>query len=71
MAHQVFFINAPERCDVCDDSFDQTMYDARSAFGPWANMCEGCWKDAGSPLGTGRGQKYKLQPDGKWLKVAG
>lgn len=44
------------------------LYDAKTDFGPWANMCENCmrlygpWDDStGTPrLGTGVGQRLVL-----------
>jgi hypothetical protein len=41
--------------------------------GPWAIMTPQSWRKQGSGrvLGTGRGQRYKKQADGKWLKVEG
>lgn len=37
-------------------------YDAATSRGPWANMCEPCWKAnrAHEDLGTGKGQEYVL-----------
>ncbi len=40
--------------------------------GKWANMSPESWKQHGiGVLGTGYGQRYKKQADGKWLKVEG
>jgi hypothetical protein len=48
------------------------MYDAATKEGPWANMSEQSFKEFGcGKLGTGFGQKYELQPDGRYMKVAG
>lgn len=48
------------------------MYDGMTRMGPWATMSETSWRQHGvGKLGTGYGQKYERQPDGKWLKVAG
>jgi len=39
---------------------------------PWAIMAPGSWRLHGSPrLGTGWGQRYKRQADGRWLKIEG
>jgi hypothetical protein len=52
--------------------YDGTMIDGRTKHGPWANMTEKSWLLQGcGRLGTGHGQKYKQQPDGRWLKVEG
>lgn len=43
-----------------------------SRFGQWANMTPHSWEVYGCGwLGTGFGQKYELQADGRWLKVEG
>ncbi len=50
------------------------MYDAKTRHGPWANMSQESWElegGTGGRLGTGFGQKYELQEDGRWLKVEG
>jgi hypothetical protein len=70
------YINPPTECDLCKADFDLDMYDA-SARVPgrlgriWANLCEDCFACCDGHLGTGRGQHYQRQPDGKWLKIAG
>lgn len=58
-------------CDICHKS-EPVMYDARSRQGPWGFFCtehfhEYCY----GTLGTGCGQKFHRQPDGRYLKVAG
>lgn len=58
-------------CQLCDREYGKRMYDAATRMGPWANMCHDCWKTQGQPLGLGRGQKYEIQKDGRWLKVGG
>ena len=51
---------------------DGEFIDGRTRFGPWAIMSLGSWKNNGvGKLGTGFGQRYKKQPDGRWLKVEG
>jgi hypothetical protein len=48
------------------------MYDARTKHGPWANMTEDSFQVHGAGrLGPGYGQKYQMQEDGRWLKIAG
>lgn len=43
-----------------------------SRFGAWANMTPESWRVYGvGQLGTGYGQRYKKQADGRWLKVGG
>lgn len=58
--------------DDFGDKYTNVMYDAKTKQGPWANMTEASWKQHGYPkLGTGYGQKYEKQADGRWLKVEG
>jgi len=65
----------PATCDVCSVPIGDTFIDGKTAYGPWANMrpwanmCPGCHRDNGSQLGTGKGQRYQLQPSGKWAKM--
>ncbi|RPH74004.1 hypothetical protein EHM76_04350 [bacterium] len=52
--------------------YKNVMIDGKTTRGPWANMTEESWKTYGiGLLGTGCGQKYEKQPDGRWLKVEG
>jgi hypothetical protein len=59
------------------DDFGQpigdVIYDAKTRMGPWALMSQRSWVNyAFSPLlGTGYGQRYEKQEDGRWLKTAG
>jgi hypothetical protein len=38
-------------------------YDGKTIHGPWAYMCEGCFKMFGVGLGTGRGQRLVLSAE--------
>jgi len=38
-------------------------------WGPWANMCCDCHARCGEGVGTGKGQLYEKQTDGRWLKI--
>lgn len=74
MADRYWLSPVPERCETCEQPMGDTMYDsAVGRGGPWACMCGNCF--AFGPglgeLGTGRGQKYEKQPDGRWLKTGG
>jgi hypothetical protein len=52
--------------------YGDLMYDGRTNMGPWANMSHDSWMMVGvKKLGTGYGQKYRKQADGRWLKVEG
>jgi len=61
-------------CDLCGaDLVDGGFFiDGRIyAHTTWAMMCLLCHNQVGVGLGTGRGQKYERQEDGKWLKIGG
>lgn len=45
-------------CDFCRDI---AAYDGKTSRGPWAYMCEKCFKIHGTGLGTGKGQKLALK----------
>ena len=53
------------------DDFNQRIftvfYDAPTWQGPWAIMAPGSWAE----YGAARGQRYELQPDGRWMKTHG
>lgn len=66
----VYYAGAPEACDICRKPFGQMMYDGRTTSG-WANMCQRCFARHGYGLGTGKGQRYSKQEDGRWLKTGG
>jgi hypothetical protein len=48
-----------------------TFIDGATAMGPWAIMAPRSFRQYGRGLGTGRGQRYEKQADGRWLKVEG
>jgi hypothetical protein len=70
MTEKTIYINAPSYCSHCSSEFDDTMFDAKTVFGYWGNLCRPCFEEFGVGLGTGRGQEYKLN-EGKWVKVNG
>jgi len=58
--------------DDFSDSIKNEFIDGKTQMGPWALMTPKSWKQYGfRKLGTGYGQRYKKQSDGKWLKVEG
>jgi hypothetical protein len=68
----VYWISPLGPRDDFGGQYRDIMYDGRTIYGYWANMNEHNWQDLGSgKLGTGYGQKYKKQADGRWLKVEG
>jgi hypothetical protein len=77
---QTYWIGkAPKVCDICKGDlltpagagYEAVFIDGVTIMGPWANMCSSCHFDMGRGLGQGRGQKYELQENGRWLKIAG
>lgn len=51
---------------------EDTIYDAKTVMGPWALMTPTSFRRYSTGrLGTGYGQKYERQSDGRWLKVEG
>jgi len=47
-------------CDLCHRSLLRfpAFYDGATARGPWAWMCQRCFRQFGLGLGPGRGQEY-------------
>jgi hypothetical protein len=67
---QVFWCgHAPDVCQVCDAPLASRFVDGRTMWGPWANMCCDCHARCGEGVGTGKGQLYEKQTDGRWLKI--
>jgi len=58
-------------CQLSNESYNGVMYDANLPGIGWGNWNEATFKAHGGRLGTGLGQKYEQQSDGRWLKVAG
>jgi hypothetical protein len=72
MAKEVYWLGDLGPKDNWGSTYRGVMYDARTVYGVWGNMSESSWKLFGcGKLGTGYGQKYKKQADGRWLKVEG
>jgi len=73
MEKKVFWAGAISHCDVCRNPFEKVFYDAATRSGAWACMCPSCQENGPgrNQIGQGKGQKYELQEDGRWLKTAG
>lgn len=66
-----WFGHVGEKDDFGDKIGDEII-DAATKMGPWALMTPKSFKTHGrGKLGTGSGQRYKKQKDGKWLKIEG
>jgi len=63
-------INPPKNCNVCEFPLNNIIYDARTRAGPWAYLCESCFRELGCGLGTGFGQKYAKERE-RFVKVEG
>jgi hypothetical protein len=63
----------PCKCDVCNQGFSTTFFDCKTKFGGrWGNLCPTCRELHGpAQLGTGYGQRYDLQADGRYMKTEG
>lgn len=64
--------DAPKVCDIFPAHKITTVFvDGRTRRGPWASMCVACHAEYGYGFGTGRGQKYEKQADGRFKKTEG
>lgn len=72
MSKPVYWCGDPgAKCQLTGRPFNGVMYDSNLPGVGWGNWCEETHNERGGSLGLGRGQKYKLMGDGRWLKVAG
>lgn len=72
MTKKIYWLSDLPARDDFNQPYKGVMYDAKTKSGPWANMTEGSWKKYGvGRLGTGFGQKYVLNAEGRWEKVEG
>ena len=72
MSEKVYWLSPLGGFDDFDRPYKKVMYDAKTTDSCWANMNEESFKKHGyGVLGLGKGQKYEMQDDGRWLKVAG
>lgn len=63
-----FLKNPPKECDVCHSQLDTALYDAKTIYGSWAYLCTDCFNTLGIGLGIGRGQCYKKDADGDYIR---
>ncbi len=61
----------PAHCDLCKAPIKKVFVDGKTAYGPWAHMCRKCHLTQGGLLGTGRGQLYRKDAEGRWVKQEG
>jgi len=69
----VYWLSPVGDVDDFGDKITDTIYDAPTRGGPWALMTQQSWAvhARSMKLGTGMGQRFRKQKDGKWLKVEG
>jgi hypothetical protein len=68
----VYWISeAPDACDICGQPIKDAFADAKTSRGPWGSLDLKCLRVHGIGTGKGKGQVYRRQDDGRWLKVAG
>lgn len=61
----------PGACDGCHKPLNSTYIDGKTKDGIWGNFDLSCARILGVTLGRGRGQMYRKQDDGSWLKTEG
>lgn len=71
MADKFWAGNPPKQCDLCGTPLLSRFIDGKTVHGPWGCLCVSCHAFEGYGLGTGRGQQYDLQKDGRWKKTGG
>ena len=62
--HTAVKVTKLPECDYCRRTFDE-MYDAKTIYGYWANLCPYHFGHYGIGLGLGKGQKLVLEAEGK------
>lgn len=70
----VYWLSPVGKNDDFGDPITDEIIDGKSSMGPWGLMTAASWarhSGTGGRLGTGLGQRFKKQSDGRWLKVEG
>lgn len=68
---KVYWLGDVGETDDFGVKITDTIIDGATMMGPWALMTPKTFARYGRGLGLGRGQKYRKQEDGKWLKIEG
>jgi hypothetical protein len=73
MTGERYWVGEAPETDDFGGPIVKEFVDGRTRLGSWAVMNPANFARYGSSagLGTGRGQRYKRQDDGRWLKVEG
>ena len=69
--HPVYWTGPVGDRDDFGSPITNDFIDGKTRMGKWAIMTQTSYSKYGVGLGLGRGQRFRLQPDGKWLKVEG
>lgn len=60
----------PLKCQIRGENIVMSFIDGSTGSGSWAIMCNECHKVFGKGLGIGKGQRFVMQGDGRFLKVS-
>lgn len=66
-----YWLSPVGETDDFNNPIEDVIIDGRTVMGPWALMTPAAHRKYGVGLGTGKGQRYEKQADGKWLKTDG
>lgn len=61
----------PAYCEKCEKPIVSTFVDSATKRGLWGCLCLDCHRRIGVGLGLGRGELYRKQDDGRFLKTEG
>jgi hypothetical protein len=67
----IYWMGRVGLCDKCRKPLGNRIIDGATENGPWGLFDPACHKEIGIGLGTGRGQAFEKQEDGRYLKVEG
>lgn len=68
-AAAVYWMGRVPPTDDFGDPVSDEFVDGKTDMGPWALMSPRSFDRHGVGIGMGSGQRYRKQPDGRWLKV--
>jgi hypothetical protein len=68
-SNEQYFLGEVGLKDSFGDTITDTFIDGKTVRGPWAIMTPMHHGMYGVGLGVGKGQKYELTSNGRWLKV--
>ena len=72
MAKPVYWVSdIPTHCDITRKPITDEFIDGKTIYRVWAIMHPDALEEHGVGLGQGKGQRYRKQPNWRWLKVEG